>query len=113
MTVIKLDPPITNKEPFYEYVIKELEKVGIILSRSYAFEGGFSHSYNLKPDLRFTGEYYLNGTYELTGLSSKVPFPHQVDWTEEEEKAIIRVVQFSKKTLERDGSIEPSPVQSL
>ena len=100
MTVIKLTPPITNTEPFYEYVINETEKVGIILSRSYAFEGGFMHSYNLKPDLRFTGEFKLNNTYELTGLSSKVPSPRQVDWTEEEEKVIIKVVQSYLNTLE-------------
>jgi hypothetical protein len=93
MTVIKIDPSITNKEPFYEHVIQKLEKVGIILSRSYACEGGFSDSYNLKPDLRFSGEFKLNGTYELTGLSSKEPFPHQVEWTEEEVEAIVRVVQ--------------------
>jgi hypothetical protein len=101
MTVIKLEPPITNKEPFYEYVIKELEKVGIILYRSCAFEGGFTHNCNLKPDLRFTGEFKLNGTYELTGLSSKEPFPHQVEWTKEEEEVIIRVVQLAcRLTLE-------------
>jgi hypothetical protein len=95
MTLIELNPPITNKEPFYEYVIQKLEKVGIILSRSYACEGGFSHSYDLKPDLRFTGQFKLNDTYELTGLSSKEPFPHQVEWTEEEIKAIKKVVQLA------------------
>jgi hypothetical protein len=90
---IKLNPSITNKEPFYKYVINESEKIGIILSRSYAFEGGFMHTYNLKPDLRFTGEFKLNGSYELTGLSSKEPFLHQVEWSKEEEEAIIRVIQ--------------------
>jgi len=95
MTIIELIPPITNKELFYEYVIKELEKVGIILYRSNAYEGGLAHCYNLKPDLRFTGEYNLNGSYKLTGLSSKIPSPHQEEWTKEEEKAIIKVVQLA------------------
>lgn len=101
MISIELNPPITNKDSFYEYVIEELEKVGIILYRSCAFEGGFTHSCNLKPDLRFTGEFKLNHSYELTGLSSKEPFSHQVEWTKEEETAIKKVVQSAcRLTLE-------------
>jgi len=102
MTIIELDPPITNKdiETFYKHIIKESEKVGIILSRSYAYEGGFRQISDLKPELRFTGVYNLNNdTYKLTGLCSKECLPQQDKWTEDEAETIFKVVQSYYTTL--------------
>jgi hypothetical protein len=82
---------------FYKHVIDETEKVGIILSHSYAYEGGFRHTYDLKPELRFTGVYNLNNyTYKLDGLSSKECLPCQEEWTPEEVEAIKKIVHVYK-----------------
>jgi hypothetical protein len=79
-----------NIENFYNYVIDKLKEDGIMLSRSYAFEGGFS--YKNKPELRFSGEYGMK-SWKRTSLHSKVCRPSEVEWTLEEKEAIIKAVQ--------------------
>jgi hypothetical protein len=69
-----------------------LKEHGIKLSCSHSFEGGFRHYTKDKPEFRFYGV-YENGTYELTRLCSKHREYYQNEWTEEEVKAITKVVQ--------------------
>jgi hypothetical protein len=91
MVVIELGP-INNQGHFQEHIINELKKDGIILSCSRAHEGGFKHSFKIKPEFRFTSESFKN-MYKLRNLCSKTCEDHQDEWTEEEVEAIIRAVR--------------------
>ena len=71
---VVLTKSITDKEleQFTVHVINKLEEKGIILYPilSRAFENGFSNYLN-KPDIRFSGEFYLDSSFKLECLSLK------------------------------------------
>lgn len=91
---VLLTKPITDKEleQFTVHVINKLEEKGIILYPSRAFENGFSNYLN-KPDIRFSGEFYLDSSFKLKSLSSKECSSNQNEWTSEEITTIIQAVK--------------------